>query len=167
MPIMVPHFTKTLIVVRHCHRETNQGRMLDNGLSEKGLQQREELLRHLGKWVEMARPHLMSSPRLRCRETLKLFSETSRQKIQISELLEEQWEREKSSQFLHRVKEFLRWWKEESPSDLVVCSHGDWIPLFLKEAVGKTLALKKAGWVELKSNEPSTPVVTRTHRVMK
>jgi hypothetical protein len=45
--------------------------------------------------------------------------------------------------------QFVDWWKYEGPDLLVVCSHGDVIPLLVQEMTGGQITIKKAGWCEV------------------
>ena len=48
-----------------------------------------------------------------------------------------------------RAREFLSEWLEDTVELTVVCSHGDWIPAFLRLATGTRTELAKGGWAEL------------------
>jgi hypothetical protein len=51
------------------------------------------------------------------------------------------------------VQKFFRWWKQRAPDVVVACSHGDWIPLFTRLALGTEVDLKKGGWLEIESQK--------------
>ena len=156
---MAPPSTKTLIVTRHAHRDKAQGREVDNGLSEKGLQQAKRLTQYFEKKYGGKKPHVMSSPKVRCQETVQAIADITKRKLEISDLLDEQHEGESSKAYKKKVEEFLRWWKEEGPPLLIINSHGDWIPLFFEIAIGTCLDLKKGAWAELELDD-NTPKLT-------
>lgn len=141
--------TKTLVIIRHAHRDKSQGRDIDNGLSEKGLKQAKRATQYFERRYGGTRPKVMSSPKVRCVETVLAIADFSKKRIEISELLDEQHEGEAQRAYKKRIDEFLRWWREEGPPLTVISSHGDWIPQFLKDATGAWIDLKKGGWAEL------------------
>jgi phosphohistidine phosphatase SixA len=138
---------RTLILVRHAHRETDGGRDRDNGLSPRGKVQAKFIARYFRMRFPKQSPVLLSSPKLRCIETLFPLSDKLGIEMKVLDLIAEQEGTTKS--FILRVEKFLRWWKTQGPPLLVVCSHGDWIPQFTQKAVGAAIELKKGGWAEL------------------
>jgi len=141
---------KTLIIIRHAHRDTQRGPELNNGLSEKGRRQVRKLFDfYFERFPEMETPVLLTSGRRRCVETLDPLARKLERKLAIEPLLEEQKPKETMAQFKKRIRSFKKQW-ERSKADLtVICSHGDWIPLFLKDSVGAEIHLKKGGWAEM------------------
>ncbi len=142
---------RTLILVRHAHRETG-GRDKDNGLSARGKVQARLICRYFKSRFPKEIPVLLSSPKLRCIETLLPLSDKLGVEMKVLELVKEQDGATKP--FVLRVEKFFKWWKTKGPPLLVVCSHGDWIPLFTQKALGTSIDLKKGGWAELEL-EPS------------
>lgn len=146
--------TKTLVIVRHAHRNKDKGRSADNGLSLKG---------HLQtKWIrlffkrvysdqKLAEQKIIvySSPKQRCIETVEGVAKRYGTRVEIFPLLDEQLEAENPVSFRKRIDRFIRWWQEEAPEFCVVCSHGDWIPLFLQKATGVVGKVGKGGIIEL------------------
>ncbi len=133
--------------MRHAHRDKPQGRSADNGLSKKGWKQAESIadffIRRFGK-TEAA---LLSSPKVRCLETLVPLAKKLRVEVEMSPLLMEQegsW-----GELEERIRAFRTWWEKEASPLTVACSHGDWIPAALKEYVDVDTELKKGGWAEL------------------
>jgi phosphohistidine phosphatase SixA len=139
---------KTLIIIRHAHRNLVR-RQDDNGLSEKGHRQAEAIRnffkkRRLGKDLL-----LLSSPRLRCRETIEPIAKLLEMPIEISDLLDEGASTQ-AGRLDDRILDFKTWWKEHAPKICVICSHGDWIPSFFDITLNKSFELQKGGWAELK-----------------
>ncbi len=140
--------TKRLILVRHAHRDTSD-RALDNGLSPKGETQAAGLLKVFRKRFGKSRARVLSSPKRRCVETLRPTARHAGTFVRRDLRLDEQNPDESDLQFLRRVEAFCEWWKDEGPDLLVVCSHGDWLPLAVELLTGRVVDLKKSGFVEL------------------
>ena len=157
--------SKTLILIRHAHRETRD-RSADNGLSDKGKEQAAALAKYFesSSLFEAAvalsskprgfRPALMSSPKLRCIETITPIARKLRLEVEALPLLTEQKEGETARAFAGRIDEFTRWWKSEGPSLTIVCSHGDWLPLCVERLVGAQVEFQKGSWAEVGSGGP-------------
>lgn len=144
---------KTLIILRHAHRETVKGRDLDNGLSDRGRKQVRRIFDYYFKrYPEIERPLLLSSGRKRCIETLQPLASKLERRLTLHPLLMEKGGEAKSengAQFKKRVKKFLKEWQESKTPLTIICSHGDWIPVFMKECLGTSIHLKKGGWAEI------------------
>jgi broad specificity phosphatase PhoE len=139
---------KTLIVVRHAHRDKPVPDS-DNGLSQKGRKQAQRIssLYRAVHGGAKGKPAILSSPKKRCRETMAPLARAVRAPVLISGLLDE------GGRISTRVSAFLKEWAR-SPEELtVVCSHGDWIPVFFKKAIGVELDLEKGAWAELECDE--------------
>jgi broad specificity phosphatase PhoE len=144
-----------LILVRHAHRDTTI-RSEDNGLSEKGREQAKGLVavfkNKINKDSEIL---LLSSPKMRCIETLTPFSKSMGLKITIDPNLDEAKPGESPAKFEKRLKSFLSFveelGKKTKSKDLCLfaCSHGDWLPLALQQLIGVSIDLKKAGCAEV------------------
>lgn len=144
---------RRLIIVRHAHRDTSQGRSLDNSLSKKGWEQAASVAKDLSSKLKGKKFVLISSPKKRCRETLQELAVALDCKIKISRLLDERDEDlETGSAFRKRIKKFVRWWENSKSSITVICSHGDWIPELTSMIQGEGLDLRKGEWVELELN---------------
>jgi broad specificity phosphatase PhoE len=142
---------KILILLRHAHRDKGQGREQDNGLSGKGRKQAQGILRHYERKYDSRKPHILTSARVRCVETVVPIADHTGAKVNFSGLLMEK-DGEKSETgraFRERVEKFLRWWEQDAPELTVACSHGDWIPAFLEVATGTETHLSKGGWAEI------------------
>lgn len=152
---------KTLIVLRHAHRNKPFGGMLDNGLSRKGMKQANEAAKHFLEAYGRAKALVMSSPKRRCIETVQPIADKIKVAVETSPLLDEQGivPPESSNHLEGRAKEFLRWWKAEAPELTVICSHGDWIPVFLRAATGANVDLSKGGWAEIRLGEAGPVLV--------
>ena len=134
---------KTLIILRHAHRDTSN-RSLDNGLDEKGLEQVTKLKKFFSENYSVKNPQAFSSPRLRCQETIAAVGN-----FETMDLLDERNSKENEKEFIARVEKFIEWWKTKAENFCVICSHGDWIPTFLYRTIHKPLDLKKAGLIEM------------------
>jgi broad specificity phosphatase PhoE len=143
---------KTLILVRHGHRDTAR-RELDNGLSDKGREQARAIRRF---FTDRFKPDdfkrglwLVSSPKVRCVETLQPLAKEINRPVDIHPALDEQGSKESAKAFLDRVHGFLQEW-EQSPSELtVLASHGDWLPVAIGHLLGLPQEVKKGSWLEL------------------
>ena len=141
---------KTLVIIRHAHRDTSKGVELNNGLSDKGRKQVRKLFDfYFERFPEVEKPALLSSARKRCIETLDPLARKLERRLAAHPLLLEQTEKETSTQFKQRIRRFKREWEKSSSELTVICSHGDWIPFFLKELIGTEVDLKKGGWAEI------------------
>ncbi len=149
--------SRTLILVRHAHRDTDLGRERDNGLSEKGKEQAKAVSVYFRKRFPKVRPLLLSSPKIRCIETLLPISDKLNASVETLDLLTEQHETDVA--FKKRLEKFFRWWKQRGPEVVVLCSHGDWIPAFCEHALGVGIQLKKGGWIELEGRSGAVSLV--------
>ena len=148
---------KTIVFIRHAHRDTEQ-RHIDNGLSEKGLKQAKRIaqffdVRFDKMSFEPKELLLVSSPKLRCLQTLKPIEVIARTQIKVSEDLLEAQQGETFDDLTARVSGFLKWWKAEGPALTLICSHGDWLPLAVHQLLGSVVYFKKGGWLELDWHE--------------
>ncbi len=146
---MARPFIKTLIVIRHAHRDKDQGREVDNGLSEKGWAQAEKLFRHFEHRYGGIPVRVVSSSRLRCIETVQAIADQKKKKIEVDDILLEQIEKESGKAFRARVRSFMRGWTKSKDAVTLISTHGDWIPFFFEEALGIEVNLKKGGWAEI------------------
>lgn len=152
--------TKKLILIRHAHRDTSKGRYFDNGLSEKGHKQSKKLAKFLLHYCRWTKPiAVISSPKLRCHETLKPLAQKLEIKINTDSLLNEF----EGSESVHSVNNFLEEFKTRSELTVFACSHGDWIPHFLGENFQLEIDIKKAGFVvaRLKENHLSLDAIVQ------
>lgn len=138
---------KTLILVRHAHRETGLGRERDNGLSEKGREQA-ELLQDLFKKAHPGQTaRLVSSPKKRCLETLAPLARMLRVEVEEDPTLLESGETPGSLE--SRADRFFADWVGRTEPITIACSHGDWIPEFLERYATVQTDVKKGSWAEL------------------
>lgn len=146
----------TLIVLRHAHRETINGRGRDNGLSKKGKRQALALKKffrfRLGKSPDVC---LLSSPKKRCLETVEPIADMIGTEVEVHSVLDEQQRGESSAAFAGRVDRFCKDWRKSRYSITVVCAHGDWIPVATKKLVGVEVHVSKGGWVEFQGKSKS------------
>ena len=151
------HRPAILLVVRHAHRDKSAGRAEDNGISPKGRKQAMRLLEHFKKeFPGLHAPALkvLSSPKKRCVETVQPLAEAGKTKVHTSGLLDE------GAELEDRARKYLTEWKREGSGVTVICSHGDWIPLFLELATGVPTDLAKGGCAQLE-NVDGKFVITR------
>lgn len=145
--------SKTLILIRHAHREVFEPGE-DNGLSLKGHSQVEGLVDHFHEYFqkefEGVKPKFLCSPKKRCRETLGPIALREKCDFKVDLRLSECSPVENSRDFLARIREFIEDWKQSGKELTVVCSHGDWIPEFVAEIANARISLKKAGFVEMR-----------------
>lgn len=143
---------KTLVLIRHGHRDLSR-KELDNGLSEKGRGQARSLRRFFssrfkdqefknGLW-------LVSSPKVRCVETVEPFAKALGRTVDRHPGLTEKGARESLPDFEERVHAFLKEWRESNVDLTVLCSHGDWIPVAIFHLLGLDQDVKKGSWFEL------------------
>ncbi len=142
----------SIYVVRHAHRDKKAGRQVDNGLSKKGLLQSYHLTRILERHLVGKKAKLLSSPKLRCKQTIQALGDIVGAELEIDPLLDEENNQENSSGLKKRIKAFQKF-AVRCPKPLVICSHGDWIPLFLKLQCGFELPVAKGGIVAIHGEE--------------
>jgi broad specificity phosphatase PhoE len=142
---------KTLILIRHAHRDTSE-RDLDNGLSKKGMIQARNLAKKFERLSVTEPVLLLSSPKLRCIQTLDPIAKLSQVPIEKNALLIEKDESERMSHLQARVDHFLNIWKKSKSPITLVCSHGDWLPLAFQGLLGIEAEFKKGSWAEISWN---------------
>jgi len=152
---------KTLLLLRHAHRDKDAGHDVDNGLSQKGRRQAKRLteryLADLGGVFVPGDIKIYSSPKKRCIETVEGISDATGVSIEIQPLLDE------GERLKARARSFVEIWKRSRKPLTIACSHGDWLPVMLLELTGTEIQLSKAGWAELVTDEdwPSGVRLTR------
>lgn len=140
---------KTLILVRHAHRDTSL-RSLDNGLSEKGHAQARELSDYLQKQCETGeKPLLLSSAKIRCIETLEPLAQALNIELRTDDLLMEQLPHESEQDMGMRIDQFISKWETEMPKLVIACSHGDWLPVAIDQMTGQFVDLPKGSCIEI------------------
>lgn len=138
---------KTLIIIRHAHRDKDQGHDVDNGLSEKGQAQALRLLKCFRHRYRSENYALASSPKRRCIETVLPLVGYDEGRVQKLACLDE------GGSLKPKIEQFLQWWNKQQESLIVICSHGDWIPEFIELVTGESVTLKKCGWAELSETD--------------
>ena len=139
--------SKTIILIRHAHRD-NSNRALDNGLSEKGYKQVEILKKWLPEKIKAFDAKsivALSSPKKRCVETLTPVARRVLSPIEIWDELNEQSEDESQEKFWERIQHSIQKIHQRPEEVALVCSHGDYLPLFIFHLLGVNLELSKAG----------------------
>ncbi len=131
---------KRLIFIRHAHRDT-EIHSRDNGLSDKGKKQVRQVVR-FSQNRELEDGLFLSSPKVRCVETITPVAEALRSEIQIDARLGE-------GGTSADLVSFVDWWKYEAPDLTIACSHGDVIPMLVEKITGGMISIKKAGWCEI------------------
>lgn len=143
---------KTLVLVRHGHRD-NTTREIDNGLDEKGKEQAKCIKRYfLSRFSEedlKTGLWLVSSPKLRCIETLQPLAKSLGRPVDVHPGLDEQNGREAGGAMEARVYDFLAEWKKSSVGLTVLASHGDWLPVAASRLLGLSFEPKKGSWLEI------------------
>jgi broad specificity phosphatase PhoE len=151
---------RVLILIRHAHRDTSD-RSADNGLSAKGQSQARALLKHYLKAYphrdDGPVPRVLSSPKLRCVETVAPIAGRSEARLELDPLLGERRPGEDERAFKERAGQFIARWMAGSDPITVACSHGDWLPVALHSATGAQVLLKKGGWAEIRISEGERP----------
>ncbi len=140
------HPDRTLIFVRHAHRDLTAGHELDNGLSEEGHKQAIRIRKRAMKRLERATAslRLLSSERARCRETLEPLAEALNLPIDTHPELVE------GEPVERKVAQFLQDFRKAPESVWIACSHGDWLPEAMRLLVGAPIELKKGAWAEIR-----------------
>lgn len=138
-----PTHPKTLVIIRHAHRDKPEGHAADNGVSEKGRKQAARVAGFFERRFEGAVPLLLSSPKRRCIETLEPIAEATSAPIQVDPALDEDGDLE------GKISDFLSRWRKTGEPLTVISSHGDWIPVFFQEVLGHSIDLDKGGWAEI------------------
>lgn len=135
--------SKTLVLIRHAHRDTSQ-RENDNGLDDKGREQAKALRRFFTSRhaVDDKAVWLVSSPKKRCLETLEPISRALDRPVDVHPLLDE------GGPLDGKVRSFLEEWKKSKVPLTLVCSHGDWLPVAIYQLFGLHLDVKKGCWLE-------------------
>lgn len=143
---------KTLILIRHAHRDYSD-RTHDNGLSKKGREQAKLLQQFFKKRMQQdfkgIKPVLLSSPKLRCLETLVPIAKSTKIKVEEDARLIEALSHEDSRAFQDRVRIFLDDWMRSGAALTIACSHGDWIPMAFSVLFEMQVDVRKASWTEL------------------
>ncbi len=156
---------KRLYLIRHAHRDT-LNRIDDNGLSEKGKIQADILRKYFKKICEDVNGSLrfISSPKLRCLETLSPLASEFNFVIEIDERLDEGSFEEDSIAFVKRIAQFMNEISQNPNHNSLVflCSHGDWIPEAMRAISGAEIDLEKAGFIELEYKKEGLKVVNVT-----
>ncbi len=140
--------SKTLIILRHAHRDLDE-RTRDNGLSDKGREQVKRMLSFAKRRLDESSPVFLTSPKKRCVETISPVAKELGHEVRVDERLVEHLSGESDKAYLARIDEFLDFFKYECPEVTVICSHGDWIPVAIERLTGAQSSLRKCGWAEI------------------
>ncbi len=133
-----------LVLVRHAHRDTSRGRERDNGLSAKGLRQAEAFAAWAVEALPLDKTTFVSSPKTRCVETLEPLARPIRRWPSLSE----QRAKESDAAFRKRVAIALQGALRKRAKAVVLCSHGDWLPVAAEVLTGRPLDWRKGAWKE-------------------
>lgn len=142
-----------LFLVRHAHRDTSDGRELDNGLSPKGHEQALLLASELAPKLRGKKVRLVTSPKERCRETLAPLAARLEVRMVVWASVDEQKEGERGSAFRERVVRAVRRAERVEVDALVLCSHGDFLPLAAHTLGEPPQEFRKGAWKELTVGE--------------
>lgn len=135
--------SKTLILIRHAHRDKKFGSDADNGISEKGEKQVKRLLKYMEDHYHDVNPYIISSPKKRCQQTIAPIAEYYKKEVEIEELVGE------APNLEGRVREFHKWWIQKAPEFTIVCSHGDFIPICVFMMTGARADISKCSLTEI------------------
>lgn len=135
--------SKTLILIRHAHRDKKLGADADNGISEKGEKQVKKLVKYIQEHYLEINPLIISSPKKRCQQTIAPVAEVFKKEIEINELVGE------SANIEGRVRDFHKWWMQKAPEFTIVCSHGDFIPICIYMMTGARADISKCSLTEI------------------
>jgi broad specificity phosphatase PhoE len=149
IPKKISKVEKSLVLIRHSHRNTRD-QELDNGLTAKGRRQAEITAKTLTRIFAGTEPKFISSPKIRCLETLEPVAKRFSSQVRPDPLLLEQQENESFSLFKKRIRRFLDRWIQGPEQVTLVCSHGDWLPIAVKMLVDAPAEFKKGGWAEIR-----------------
>lgn len=143
---------KTLILLRHAHRDTSN-REMDNGLTDKGREQAKFIKKFFfARFTEQdfqSGLWLVSSPKVRCVETLLPLAKELNRSVDRHPQLDEGGLSDSAGGLESRVKSFLQEWRVSKASLTVACSHGDWLPIAFEQLMGLRMQPKKGSWTEL------------------
>jgi phosphohistidine phosphatase SixA len=138
-----PSEERHLILIRHGHRDKFLDES-DNGLSEKGVRQAKRLADYFGEEFKDEKSLiLLTSPRVRCRETLEPLSRKLDRPITVNPWLEE------GGALAPKVRGFLKEWAQRPERITLACSHGDWIPALVEQECGSRIICRKSSFVDL------------------
>jgi broad specificity phosphatase PhoE len=139
--------SKTLIILRHAHRNKSEGLDEDNGLSKKGQGQAKKIKKHFLKIFrdeKKTKPKFFSSPKKRCLETIQGIAESQKTEVSLSPNLDE------GGNIAGKVAALMKSFESEKAPVIVLCSHGDVIPFLTQKLIGLAIPLDKGGWIQLK-----------------
>lgn len=144
---------RRLILIRHAHRDIID-RDADNGLSIKGRKQSKWIAKYAQSFwkpeeFNKGGGQILCSPKIRCIETVEPLAAILKAEVTIEKLLEEKASKETEKEFQNRVCSFLAAWRKMKSRELIVCSHGDYLPLLLFQCLGIAFDVRKGSWVEL------------------
>jgi broad specificity phosphatase PhoE len=141
---------KKLIIVRHAHRNKLKSGEADNGLSAKGKKQAKALQKLYSNVFGGKKAVILSSPKVRCMETVQPIAK----KIKVSlETIDSLNEAQSDTELNEKIRSFHSYWQKLDAPLTLICSHGDWIPTYLKQVLGVDIDLDKGGWIELESSQ--------------
>lgn len=144
---------RQIVFIRHAHRDISN-RKLDNGLSTKGIRQAARLRKFALQRFTFADFReggalVLSSPKLRCVQTLEPLARAFDCPLKVEADLDEGKRNESMSQLNLRVQKFLKNTMADAPPLLFICSHGDWLPLAIYHLLGINVEMKKGAWLEM------------------
>ncbi len=139
--------SKVIILIRHAHRDTTN-RELDNGLSDKGYRQAEIIKKWLPEQIKELKLKsivALTSPKKRCVETISPVARRTLAMVEVWDELDEQNDSESQEKFWERVQTTIHNIHQRPEDVVLVCSHGDYLPLFIFHLIGVNLELSKGG----------------------
>jgi len=124
----------------------------DNGLSEKGLVQAQETATQIAPLLRRSRApvRILTSPKARCLETVTPIGLAMAVRVEVEPRLAEQRDDEDSRAMLRRLRELVKELEARAAGyQLVLCSHGDVLPLLTEMLTGRSESLKKGEWLSV------------------
>lgn len=139
------------LYIRHAHRDVSD-RDADNGLSERGFAQCEELVEALASLRPVGKPRAVrSSPSRRCMETAEAVAEWAGVEVEEDSLLKEQQRGETDAAFEERILTLVR--KSGAKPDTAWVTHGDVLPVLARHFGVKGAEIKKGDFFRVLEGE--------------
>lgn len=137
---------------------------MDNGISERGAQQVDALVEYWIPKIQTQHALCLSSPKLRCIETIGPLAAALSTGVEVDPRLDEQRSSPPEGNVAYgaRLGGFIQWWQQQAPTLTIACSHGDWIPDVVDLLVGEQIAIGKGCWVEVNRQANERYLISNT-----
>jgi len=140
--------SSTIVFVRHAHRDKPIPDD-NNGLSPKGFEQTEDLVKAYKQGEIPPSKIFWSSPKIRCQQTLKPICDEASGTYKVEPLLDERLADEKSASYNGRIAKFIEKAIAEHAETIYLCSHGDILPEAIEYLTDHFVEVKKGQAVVL------------------